>query len=175
LAAGFIEPLESTSIALIQTAIERIKSLVTKIEVNESVVKEFNESSIQEYERVRDFIIMHYYLNGREDSQFWQDCRDMSLPETLSDKLAFYAATGNITNKRWEIFHVPSWIAVMFGLKHFPKAYDPRADVTMTQDELTSAMFKMKTAIQQVVVDTYDHREFLSLNGMNTKIYKEVV
>ncbi|MCC2617303.1 tryptophan 7-halogenase [Aestuariibacter halophilus] len=161
LAAGFIEPLESTSIALIETAIEHLIQTFRQPHYNAQDVARFNEVTRDEYERVRDFIILHYALNGRTDSTLWQHCRQMTLPDTLQDKMAHYQQQGEVKRLAWEIFGADSWIAVMHGMGFTPQQYDPRlSDV----DEATfvATLQRMRQWIEQVCQRAPHHQDFLS-------------
>lgn len=128
LAAGFLEPLESTSIALIETGIEKIKLLFPNRTFKESLTDEFNEMTKLEYERVRDFIILHYHATKREDSSLWAYCKTMNVPTTLKSKIDLFRDRGHLLKYRWEIFQDPSWLAIYFGYGICPDHYHPLAD-----------------------------------------------
>ncbi|WP_416305329.1 tryptophan halogenase family protein [Neptunicella sp. SCSIO 80796] len=162
LSAGFLEPLESTSIALIQTGIERLVASLTSFNIHQSVKDEFNHTTEQEYCRVRDFIILHYKLNNRPAQQaFWRYCRDMALPQELQHKLDLYQASGYLVNYRWEIFHQPSWLAILFGFDCYPQSYDQRTDSLVDQSTLLNVMDKMKGNISKSLDKTIPHHDFI--------------
>lgn len=165
LAGGFLEPLESTSIALIQTGIERLKYLVKSFPVHDAVRHEFNQTTTLEYERVRDFLILHYKLNQRDDSEFWRACRAMRLPDSLAHKLDIYQATGTVVNDRWDIFNQPSWLAIYHGFKVLPQRRDMRLDSLISAEKLDSLMQQIKQRIRAGVDDAFDHADFIRQHG----------
>ncbi len=161
LSAGFLEPLESTSIALIETAIEKIKLLFPDRHCDALLRDEFNQMTALEYERVRDFIILHYKLNGRSGEAYWQDCRENSIPDALAHKMALFKARGHLVKYRWEMFQNPSWLALYSGLDYLPEHYDFAAD-NFSQDYLGSAFKAMRHSIQSTVSDATSHNDFLA-------------
>lgn len=127
LAGGFMEPLESTSIHLVQTAIARLIAFFPDQGFCTQDIDEFNQQSRFEFERIRDFIILHYHLNRREDSAFWRQCREMAIPDTLQRKMDLFRSRGRILRQGDELFTEPSWLQVMHGqglraLGHHPLA-----------------------------------------------------
>lgn len=161
LAAGFLEPLESTSIALIETGIEKILMLFPDQSFKQSVVDEFNEMTRLEYERVRDFIILHYKATQRDDTPFWGDCRELDVPEPLAHKMRLFKDRGHLVKYRWEIFQSPSWIAIYAGYNMIPDAYDSRADYY--NDEFLQASFdNIARSIRAGVEAAPTHAEFLA-------------
>ncbi|WP_267396675.1 MULTISPECIES: tryptophan halogenase family protein [unclassified Sphingomonas] len=133
LAGGFLEPLESTSIHLIQSAISRLLKLLPGRTIAEADRVEFNRQSDFEYERIRDFIILHYHANERPEP-FWQACRDMELPETLSAKIALWRGNGHITREHEELFTEVGWLQVFAGQGMIPTGYHPLADAIPAPD-----------------------------------------
>ncbi|MBU2893307.1 tryptophan 7-halogenase [Colwellia sp. D2M02] len=160
LSSGFLEPLESTSIALVETAIEKIILSFNTPHYNDNDINRFNEVNALEYERVRDFIIFHYKANQRNDSPMWQRYRDMEIPEKLAEKMQQFKETGNIIRYPWEIFGADSWLAVFNGLNYLPTNYDARAD-KMDNDYLQLHLEKMKKIIKQQVDNAPTHTQFL--------------
>ncbi|KRC78999.1 tryptophan halogenase family protein [Sphingomonas sp. Root241] len=161
LASGFLEPLESTSIALIETGIERLKALFPDKDFDPAVVAEYNEQSAEEIERVRDFLILHYKLNGRSDA-FWQACRDMTVPDTLKRKLELWRARGAFARYRWEMFSPPSWLAIYAGFEALPDRFDP-AVAAVDPAQLTRSLEAMRRSLAETVADTPTHQEFLEI------------
>lgn len=160
LSSGFLEPLESTSIALIETAIEKIKLLFPDKSFNQCLIDEFNEMTALEYERVRDFIILHYKLTQRDDSPFWRACQIMEVPDTLKKKMQLFKERGHFVRYRWEMFHSMSWLAIYSGFDFLPEKYDPAVNA-YDVDYIASNFAKMETAIQDLVNDSLSHAEFI--------------
>ena len=129
LAAGFLEPLESTSLHLIQSAIIRLVRLLPDSGFDQAGIDEFNRQTDFEYERIRDFIILHYKATERGDTEFWRHCRDMQVPDTLQRKMELWSANGRIFREDEELFAEESWIQVFLGQGLVPRGYDPLVDV----------------------------------------------
>ncbi len=125
LSGGFLEPLESTSIHLIQSAIIRMVRLLPDAGFDPAGTAEFNRQSDFEYERIRDFIILHYKATQRDDTPFWKYCRDMEVPDTLQRKIDLWMANGRIFREDEELFAEESWIQVFIGQNLIPRGYDP--------------------------------------------------
>ena len=115
LAAGFMEPLESTSIHLINTGINKLVALLSLDGITETQRSAFNRLTNKEYERIRDFLILHYHATERDDSEFWNYCRTMSVPDSLTEKMELFRANGQIFREDDELFTETSWAAVMMG------------------------------------------------------------
>ncbi|MEN0039096.1 MAG: tryptophan 7-halogenase, partial [Cellvibrio sp.] len=161
LSSGFLEPLESTSIALVETAIEKIKMLFPDKSFNPALIEEFNEITLEEYERVRDFIILHYKLSERTDSNFWRECNAMEVPDSLRKKMEIFKARGHFIRYRWEMFQTPSWLAVYTGFNYLPDDYDIAVD-TFNEDYLKESFLQMRQSIQALVDDSLTHEEFIA-------------
>ena len=128
LSAGFLEPLESTSIHLIQIAIERLIELFPDAGFDPADAAEFDRTMALEYERVRDFLILHYCATERDDSAFWNYCRTMPLPDSLSEKIELFRERGMVADYRVGMFLEPSWIAVYVGQGIVPAGYSGVAE-----------------------------------------------
>ncbi|BFM12302.1 tryptophan 7-halogenase [Simiduia litorea] len=161
LAAGFLEPLESTSIALIETGIEKIKLLFPSKDCDQTLQDEFNDMTRMEYERVRDFIILHYKLNQRVGEPFWDTCRDMPVPISLEKKMALFKSNGHLLKYRWEIFQNPSWIALYTGFHYLPDSYNPGAD-SFSMNYLEGAFNAMKESVSTAVAQAPTHQAYLA-------------
>ncbi|MFM5923412.1 MAG: tryptophan 7-halogenase, partial [Novosphingobium sp.] len=128
LSSGFIEPLESTSIHLVQTAINRLLEFLPNGPVAEADRDEFNRLAVWEIERIRDFVVLHYIANGRTGEPFWDRLRSVELPETLARRIAMFRANGRIIRDGDELFDVPGWVQVMIGQGIVPERWHPLAD-----------------------------------------------
>lgn len=128
LASGFIEPLESTSIHLIQTGISRLIDLLPEGKVAAADRDTYNRLTTFEIERIRDFVILHYAANGRAGEPFWDRLRQMDLPERLAQRIALFRAHGRIIREGEELFDVPGWVQVMIGQNILPERCHPLAD-----------------------------------------------
>lgn len=138
LSSGFLEPLESTSIHLIQHGIQKLLSLFPSDTINPVERDEYNRHMIASYEPVRDFIILHYHANNRSEP-FWRQLRDMEVPDTLAHKIALFREHGRAFRYNEELFDVPSWVAVMLGQGIVPAGVDPLA-TALPQREVLRAM-----------------------------------
>jgi tryptophan halogenase len=161
LAAGFLEPLESTSIALVETAIEKIILSFPKPQYSQLEVERFNSVTATEYERVRDFIILHYKANQRTDSAMWRDCRAMSVPDSLQEKMQAFKEFGSLERKPWEIFGPDSWLAIYAGLGYLPGSYAAQVD-NMPNDYLLTNLANMRSSISKMVDTVPSHVDFLT-------------
>ena len=160
LAAGFIEPLESTSIHLVQTGVSRLIQLFPDMNFNPVLIEEFNRLSIREYEQVRDFIILHYKLTERDDTPFWQHCKDMDIPTSLARKLSLFRDKGRMSGSLDELFSENSWLAVMLGQGGLPDGYDPVVDSIPVADT-RRALLDLKAAVFQAAKSLPEHSAFI--------------
>ena len=129
LSSGFLEPLESTSIHLIQTAVMRVLTFFPHVGFDPVQIDEYNRLAALEYEQIRDFIILHYKATERSDSAFWNHCRTMEIPPSLQRKIDLYEAAGRIFRDNNELFGEVSWLQVMHGQRIRARAYHPLAGV----------------------------------------------
>jgi tryptophan 7-halogenase len=161
LAGGFIEPLESTSIHLIQSGISRLLLMFPDKSFNPALQEEFNSSSILEYEQIRDFIILHYKLTERDDSPFWRRCRDMSVPDSLSRKIELFRDGGRIFRFKDELFTDNSWLAVMLGQGLVPETHDPVAN-GIPEEQMRRAILALRHSIRRYALALPDHEQYLN-------------
>ena len=159
LSSGFMEPLESTSIHLIQNGIAKLISHFPDRGFAEANIAAYNRRVAYEYERIRDFIILHYHANQREEP-FWTRCRDMAIPQTLRDKIDLFRATGRIFREQEELFVEVGWFQVLTGQNVRPDTYHPLADV-LTQEELVQFLTDLRTIIGSAAARLPAHEDFI--------------
>ncbi|MFT4076442.1 MAG: tryptophan 7-halogenase [Asticcacaulis sp.] len=129
LSGGFLEPLESTSIHLIQSGLVKLLDYWPEPDFNPLLSEQYNRAMATQYEGIRDFIILHYKATEREDSEFWRYCRHMAVPDSLTYRLDHFRAASRIVLTPGELFQPTSWLAVMLGQNIVPQGYDPVADI----------------------------------------------
>ncbi len=162
LSSGFLEPLESTSIYLIQSAIVRLLHLFPHGGITSELVDEYNRQSQIEFEHIRDFIILHYHANERDDSQFWRDVRNMDIPDRLQNKIDVFKTDGRLIQDQYDIFLEPSWLQVLIGQGILPGDYHPLAD-SLTDEQLADKLANMKKAKAEPLPQMPTHDQFLEM------------
>ena len=150
LSSGFMEPLESTSIHLIHTAISRIIGYFPHRGFEAADIAAYNAVTATEYERIRDFLILHYKVTRRDDSAFWNYCRTMPIPDSLQLKMDLFAANGRTLRESDDLFTEMSWLQVMVGQGVMPRGYHPFADLR-TADEVAAYLHNVERVIAQCV------------------------
>jgi tryptophan halogenase len=150
LSAGFLEPLESTSIHLIQHAVQKLLGLFPGPAISPVERDEFNRAMVASYEPVRDFIILHYLANQRSEP-FWKQVREMPVPDSLAHKIELFREHGRVFRYNEELFDVPSWVAVMLGQAIVPSGYDPLVDA-MPDAEVLRAMADLRSGYEQTAL-----------------------
>ena len=163
LPSGALEPLESTALHLAQTAIARLVTLFPVSRYSPNDIDEYNRLTTMEYERIRDFQILHFKATQRSDSAFWQQCRDMTIPDTLRAKIELYSQCGRIAMFEEEHFLEDSWLALLIGQNCMPQDYDPLADV-LGIDEVKAALLRMRSMIREAVETMPTHAQFIEAN-----------
>lgn len=160
LSAGFLEPLESTSIYLIQAAITNLVELFPRWGVTGADIDEFNAVMDLEYERVRDFLVLHYHATERDDTDFWNYVRTMPIPESLQYKMEMFRTAGQVVKYKDGLFLDASWIAVYLGQRVVPGGYSALAE-GLPQEKLGAFMGDVKHLIRQTVDHLPGHGEYL--------------
>ena len=163
LSSGFLEPLESTSIHLIQTAITRLVSLFPHAGFDAPDIAEYNAQTQTEYERIRDFLILHYKATERDDSPFWNHCRTMAIPATLQHKMDLFRSNGRFYRDGSELFTELSWLQVMVGQRVLPQGYHPMADL-LSVAELDDFLGNIETVIGKCVDVMPTQADFIKAN-----------
>ena len=160
LSSGFIEPLESTSIHLIQRAIIRLMQMFPYDGIRQPDVDEFNNQMRFEIDNVRDFIVLHYHVTERTDTPFWRHCRDMDIPDSLRHRIELFKQAGRVFKVPTELFGENSWIQVMLGQGLTPEQYHPIVNM-MSEDELRQFLTGIHGATDSFVSQLPEHQRFI--------------
>lgn len=160
LSAGFLEPLESTSIHLIQSGIAKLLSLFPSSDCDPLVAEQFNRVLEQDYEAVRDFLVLHYHATTNRPEPLWEHCRNMPLPDSLVYKEEQFRRTGRIVLTTDELFREASWFAVMMGQGIEPMDYNPLIEV-ISSDNSRAHLRQVKEAIASAVERMPSHEAFI--------------
>ena len=161
LSGGFVEPLESTSIYLVQAAITHLLELFPDRGFEPIDIDEYNRIMDLEFERVRDFIVLHYHATERDDAPLWNLVRNMSIPDSLASKIELFRERGVVVNYQHGLFHEPSWVAVYLGQRIMPRRYDPLADLTPLED-LRREAAATRALIRQAADSLPSHEDFIA-------------
>ena len=160
LASGFLEPIESTSIHLIQRGILRLLQMFPANGISQSDVDEYNQQTRAEIEHIRDFIILHYHVTHRQDTAFWRACRDMDIPQSLRHRIELFRETGRVFRAPNELFAENSWIQVMLGQGITPRQRHPVADL-MGDAELAQFLDGIRTTVDKTLVQLPSHQGYV--------------
>ena len=161
LASGFMEPLESTSIFLIQSGIARLINLLPDQNFSPVLIERYNAQSVFEFERIRDFLILHYCATERSDSPFWNYCREMTIPAPLENVIRLFRDSGRFYREAEELFALTSWVQVMLGQHILPRAYHPVVD-QLPEKELNELVGGVRTIIAACVDAMPTHSQFIA-------------
>jgi tryptophan halogenase len=160
LSSGFLEPLESTSIHLIQTGITKLVSLFPDRGFDPVVIREYNRQAREEMDSIRDFLVLHYHANERSGQPFWDYCRTMPIPDTLAYKLELFRSSGRYPELGYDLFKVTSWVAVMIGQGIDPQGFDPMVESIAPRDA-DRVLSGMRAVIAQAAQQMPSHQQFI--------------
>ena len=161
LAAGFLEPLESTSIQLIQTAVARLIDMFPDRSFDPVMIAEYNRTTLSELERIRDFLILHYWATRRDDAPLWSYCRSMSLPETLQHKIDVWRSCARVPLLAEESYQEPSWVSILLGQGLYPRRYDPIIDRIDTNN-LRRGLQQRRASIVRLAESLPRHEDYVA-------------
>ena len=156
-----MEPLESTSIHLIQRAILRLIRMMPQGAISPRDIAEFNDQQFQDMEQIRDFLILHYKVTDRRDSPFWRQCAAMDVPDTLRQKIELFRETARVFRRNEELFAENSWVQVMLGQGIEPKAWHPIAG-RLNDDELDRLLGMIRQDVTRTVAGLPDHAAYVA-------------
>ena len=159
LAGSFIEPLESTTIHLIQRGIIHLMQTFPRV-VSQPDIDQYNARLSEEIQHTRDFVILHFHLNNRTDTQYWIDYREMTIPATLKHRIDLFRETGRVFHVPTELFAENSWIQVMMGQGIYPKHFHPSADL-MGDAELSHFLGQISTDVERTVRQLPTHMDYM--------------
>ena len=161
LAAGFMEPLESTSIHLIQQGITRFLALFPDRRIDPLAVEEYNRKTLFEYETVRDFLILHYHATQRDDTELWRYCGSMPIPDTLQYRIDHFRSSGRLLSTGVELFQNQNWLAILVGQFVMPERYHPLLD-QRTKVDGKARLEGLRRVMRQAAEAMPDHRDYLN-------------
>jgi tryptophan halogenase len=161
LAAGFMEPLESTSIHLVQSGLARFLGMFPDRHCDPVLVEQYNHQTRFEYERVRDFLILHYKATARDDTPFWRQCAAMEVPSALARRIELFRRTGLIFRDADELFTEVGWLQVLLGQRIEPAAYHPLAD-ELESPKLDGFLSDIRTLVQRAAAGLPSHDDFVA-------------
>jgi tryptophan halogenase len=161
LASGFMEPLESTSIHLVQSAIERVLAFLPAGRPDPRMVAEYNRQAGFEMERIRDFIILHYKASERDDSAFWRDCAGMEVPDGLAARIELFRESGRVFREGTELFAEAGWVQVLLGQGVEPEGWHPLAEL-LSEGELGGFLELQARLCRERAAGMMPHDAFLA-------------
>ena len=162
LSSGFIEPLESTSLHLIQAGISKLLAFFPTLDFDPAVRDEYNRVAITEVERIRDFVILHYKLTQRDDSALWRDCAAMDIPDTLAWKIDHFRRDGKLLSRDMDLFGPPSWLAVHVGQFNLPERLDPLLDYGEGPAKSRAFVEQLAAAVARAAETMPTHADYIA-------------
>ena len=170
LSAGFLEPLESTAIHLVQSSITRLLALFPDRDCDPLLAREFNRLTRSEYERIRDFIILHFHAQTREEP-LWRYTREMTIPEPLQYKIDHFRHSGRIVAEPLELFQNSNWLAVLVGQEVWPERYHPLVDLHNGVDA-PRHLAGIRAVLEQAASALPTHRQYIERHCRATQLLK---
>jgi tryptophan 7-halogenase len=161
LASGFLEPLESTSIHLIQSGVTQLAAIFPDRSFDPCDAEEYNRLQIDEFDRVRDFIIVHYKATTRADSELWRYCRNMPIPDALTYRMNLFRSSGRVSVNDRDLFVESNWLSVLIGQGIWPRRHDPLADL-FPLDSVRSQLQRLRKLIRETADAMPTHEEFIA-------------
>ena len=161
LSSGFLEPLESTSIHLIQSHVSRLIQLFPQGPDADAERAEYNRRCAAEFEQIRDFLILHYKRTDREDTEFWRYCKNMDVPDSLTNKMDLFASSGRVGRDADDLFREASWVQVMLGQGVTPSTYDPMSE-TLSDAQLSEFLRNVRKLIERAVASLPSQEDFIA-------------
>jgi tryptophan halogenase len=163
LSSGFLEPLESTSIHLIHRGIAMLLKYFPDRNFKSADIDRYNKIFAFEYERIRDFLLLHYKMTERDDSEFWRHCRNLPVPDSLSERIELFRSYGRVLREDNELFPVQSWQYVLLGQGVMPGGYDPLAD-TLDPQQVKKNLEDIRAVVRRCADAMPLHQEFINQN-----------
>lgn len=160
LAAGFLEPLESTGIHLIQRGIAMLLKFFPDRSFEPADIERYNRTFATEYERIRDFLVVHYSTNEREDTAFWRRCRTLEHPDSLRERLELFRSYGRIVREEVDLFPAQSWLYLFVGQNITPRADDPLV-ATLDPGAVQTSLDELRTVIRRCAEAMPTHQAFI--------------
>ena len=160
-AAGFLDPIEATSLHMVQSALTRLLALWPDLNFDPRLAREYNEVTATEWARARDFLILQYHATTRTDTAFWRDCAKLTIPDTLSHRLEHWRTSGRLISPGPEVFQSASWLSVYVGQGIAASGWDPLADARADQVDYNGRLSGLASLIDQTAKAAPDHRAFL--------------
>jgi tryptophan halogenase len=156
-----MEPLESSSIQVIQTGLARLIEMFPDKTFDPVMIDEYNRLTTNEFERIRDFLVLHYRATERDDAPLWDYCRTMSIPDTLRHKIEVFKSLGRVPMLTDESYAEPSWLAILLGQHVYPDRYDPLID-SIPDDKLRMGMRHRLDSVRRIAQAMPAHGEFIA-------------
>jgi tryptophan 7-halogenase len=160
-AAGFLDPLEATGLHMVQSALTRLLALWPDLNFDSRLAREYNEVTATEWARARDFLVLHYHATKRADTSFWRDCANLTIPDSLSNRLEHWRSSGRLISPGPEVFQSSSWLSLYVGQDIAAGGWDPLADARADQVDYTAKLSGLASLIAQTAQAAPEHRAFI--------------